>query len=384
MRKGTASVHGHEFDDQYGSPIPPIYQTAIFRQVGEPIKTRRGTDLKYSREENPTVQAFENVVAKLEGGVDALAFNSGMAALSTLLLNLLRRDMDVLITMELYGVTVKLVYELQEKLGFHVCKAYPSTEDVLGKMPRNGVVLLETITNPTLHVVNLETVIEEALANNNVVIVDNTFASPVLFNPLRYGAHYAVHSTTKYIAGHNDSVGGVIVLKRRRDMEGLSLYRAMLGTIMQPMDAYLNLRGVKTLYLRVPKQCANARAVAEFLSDHTKVRDVIYPGLPTHPDHDVARKLFGDMFGGVVSFRIRGGREEAVKFLKSLRVVVPSPSLGGTESIASYPILSASLQMPQEDRELLGIDDSLIRLSLGIEDVEDLIEDIGGALRELP
>ncbi len=384
MRKGTASVHGHEFDDQYGSPIPPIYQTAIFRQVGEPIKTRRGTDLKYSREENPTVQAFESVVAKLEGGVDALAFNSGMAALSTLLLNLLRRDMDVLITMELYGVTVKLVYELQEKLGFRVSKAFPSTGDVLDKMPSNGLVLLETITNPTLHVVDLGTVIEEALANNNVVIVDNTFASPVLFNPLRYGAHYVVHSTTKYIAGHNDAVGGAVVLKRRRDLEGLALYRAMLGTIMQPMDAFLNLRGVKTLYLRVPRQCDNAMAVAEFLSDHPKVREVIYPGLPTHPDHPTARKLFGDRFGGVVSFKVKGGREEAVRFLKSLRVVVPSPSLGGTESIASYPILSASLQMPEEDRKLLGIDDSLIRLSLGVEDAEDLVEDLDRALRALP
>ncbi|MFB6490447.1 MAG: cystathionine gamma-synthase family protein [Thermoproteus sp. AZ2] len=382
MRKRTAAIRGHEWRDEYGSPIPPVYLTAIFEQIGEARKSDRGLDLKYAREENPTVRAFERAVAKVEGGGDALAFNSGMAAISALAIYLLASGDGLLTTKEAYGATLRLFGELSNKYGIKLRKVFPDTEAVVEALKEKPKVLfVETITNPTLRVLDMPEVLKAAKDVGAIAVVDNTFATPALFNPMAHGADYVVHSATKYIAGHNDVVGGVVVTKEVDS--GLWTYRAMLGGIMQPFEAFLCARGLKTMHLRVKEQSASALAVAEFLAEHSKVREVIYPGLPTHPHYDVARKLFGGSYGGVVSFRVKGGRAEVEKFLSSLKLITPSPSLGGAETIATYPILSAASPIPPEDREELGITEDLIRLSVGLEDVEDIIEDLDHALRSI-
>ncbi len=384
MRRKTTAIRGHGWSDQFGSPLPPVYLTAIFEQIGEAKKSDRGVDLKYAREENPTVRAFEKVMASLESGADALAFNSGMASISTLSIYLLGRGDVLLTTKEAYGATLKFFSAMEEKFGIRLVKAYPDTEAVVEavKSARPKVVFLETMTNPTLKVLDLPEVVKTAKDLGAVVVVDNTFATPVLINPLALGADYVVHSATKYIAGHNDVVGGVVVAKSPdRDLWS---YRAMLGGIMQPFEAFLCIRGVKTLFPRFETQSRNAKAVAEFLAEHSKVKEVLYPGLPTHRDHEVARRLFGgELYGGVLSFRIKGGRAEVERVLSSFKIITPSPSLGGTETIATYPILSAASPIPPEDREELGITEDLIRLSVGLEDVDDIIEDLDRALASI-
>lgn len=382
MRRKTLAVRGHGWRDQFGSPLPPIYTTAIFEQVGEARKSDRGADLKYAREENPTVRAFERAVAQLELGEDALAFNSGMASITTLSFYLLSSGDLLLTTKEAYGATLKFFSFLEGKYGVKVVKVFPETDAVVEAVKgRPKVIFLETITNPTLRVLDVPEVIKAARDIGATVVVDNTFATPVLANPLGWGADYVVHSATKYIAGHNDVVGGVVVGKRI-ELE-LWSHRAMLGSIMQPFEAFLCLRGMKTLFQRVEAQSKSAMAIAEFLSEHSKVKEVLYPGLPTHPNHDVARRLFGGLYGGVLSFRVRGGRREVERVLSSLKLITPSPSLGGTETIATYPILSAASPIPEEDRRELGITEDLIRLSVGLEDVEDLIEDLDQALKSI-
>lgn len=384
MRRKTAAIRGHGWSDQFGSPLPPVYLTAIFEQIGEARKSDRGVDLKYAREENPTVRAFEKIMASLESGGDALAFNSGMASISTLSIYLLNAGDVLLTTKEAYGATLKLFSALEDKFNVRVVKAYPDTESVVEaiKSVKPKVVFLETMTNPTLKVLDLPEVIKAAKDVGAITAVDNTFATPVLVNPLTLGADYVVHSATKYIAGHNDVVGGVVV-SRGVDAE-LWTYRAMLGGIMQPFEAFLCLRGVKTLFPRFETQSRNAKAVAEFLAEHGKVKEVLYPGLPTHRDHEIAKKLFGgELYGGVLSFRIKGGRAEVERVLSSFKVITPSPSLGGTETIATYPIMSAASPIPPEDREELGITEDLIRLSVGLEDVDDIIEDLDRALSSI-
>jgi len=380
MRRRTAAIRGHAWSDQFGSPLPPVYLTAVFEQVGEARKSDRGVDLKYAREENPTVRAFERIMASLEAGADALAFNSGMASISTLSMYLLGRDDVLLTTKEAYGATLRFFSAIEEKFGVRLLKASPATDAVVEtvKSARPKVVFVETMTNPTLKVLDLPEVVKTAKDLGAEVVVDNTFATPVLINPLTLGADYVVHSATKYIAGHNDVVGGVVAT-RAVDRD-LWTYRAMLGGIMQPFEAFLCMRGVKTLFPRFELQSRNAKAVAEFLAEHSKVKEVLYPGLPTHRDHEVARRLFGGLYGGVLSFRIRGGRPEVERVLSSFRLITPSPSLGGTETIATYPILSAASPIPPEDREELGITEDLIRLSVGLEDVDDIIEDLDRAL----
>jgi cystathionine gamma-synthase len=347
-----------------------------------PRKSDRGFDLKYSREENPTLRPLEEAIARLERGADALAFNSGMAALSTVFLSLTKSGDAALSTMEAYGATLRLLASLG-KFGVRLTKAYPDTETFVEtlKEVKPQVVFFETITNPTLRVIDGPGVIRAARDLNALVVVDNTFATPVLTTPASYGADIVVHSTSKYIAGHNDVIGGVAVAARRELIEALWLWRATLGSIMQPFEAFLTLRGLKTLAVRFERQCETARSVAEFLSEHSRVSEVIYPGLPSHPQHSTARKLFGDKFGAVVSFRVRGGRDAVVKFLKSLKIITPGPSLGGVESVITHPVTSAAAPIPEEDRKLLGITEDLVRLSVGLEDPEDLIEDLDRALQ---
>lgn len=357
----------------------PVYLTVAFEQAGETELSDRGFDLKYSREENPTVRLLEKKVASIEGGTDSLAFNSGMAAISALYLSILRAGDEVVLPMEGYGTTIQLAEELG-KFGVKVKLAYPSAEALNEAITENTrLVLTEVVTNPTLKVIDVPEVIKRAKEVGATAVVDNTF-SPLVFKPLKVGADGVIHSLTKYIAGHNDVIGGALIWGDL-DPENLWHWRRRLGSIIQPFEAWLIIRGLKTLELRFERQSRTAKAIAEFLNEHPKVEKVHYPGLKSDPYYSTARRIFSKpLFGGVLSFLHREGESGAKAFLRRLKKVFPSPSLGGTESLATYPVISAAKSMPEDRRRLLGITPGLIRLSVGVEDADLLIEDIDRAL----
>ena len=386
-RLETNCVHGHEYyDENLGAFKPPLYVTAIFEQV-DPItgsfrRSDRGFELKYSREENPTVRALERCAAKLELGDDGLAFNSGMAALSTIYYAYLNRDSKIVIPMEAYGVTVKLALTYSSKFGVEVVKTWPSTNDIIEAIDeKTTLVIVETITNPTLRVINISEVAKKCKEVGALLVVDNTLATPLLYNPLRDGAHIVVHSATKYLSGHNDVVAGLAV-SHEKYVKELWEYRKMLGGIIAPFEAFLVLRGISSFPPRFEAQCRNARIIAEYLSEHPKVQEVLYPGLKDNPYYHLACKMFNrELFGAIVSFRIRGDKEDALKVLRRVKVIRNAPSFGGTESLISIPAISASRALSHEDRVKLGITDNLIRLSVGLEAVDDLVEDLSQALQ---
>ncbi|MEM1522165.1 MAG: cystathionine gamma-synthase family protein [Thermofilaceae archaeon] len=384
MRFATELVHGHSyFDEKTGAFIPPIYQTAMFEQperaTGETRLTDRGTELKYSREENPTVRSLERALAAAEGADDSLAFSSGMAAISTAYLALLRSGARIVVTMEGYGTTIQLASDLG-KFGVKSVKVWPAAEAFIEEVRGGDVVLIETVTNPTLRVVDVPEIAKWCREVGATLIVDNTFASPVVFKPIRAGAHMVVESLTKYIAGHNDVLGGCIAGPNGSIRE-LWEWRRKLGTVMNPFEAFLVLRSLKTLEIRYERVSRTALELAEFLEDHPKVVEVLYPGLSSSPYKSIADRIFERrLYGGVLSFKVKGGRNEALQVLRRVRVIRPAPSLGGTESLLTYPVISAAKMMPEEDRVKLGIADNLLRLSVGLEDPEDLKEDLSSAL----
>ncbi|WP_048055284.1 cystathionine gamma-synthase family protein [Pyrococcus sp. NA2] len=357
----------------------PLYITAVFRQVGDAYKTHRNTDLKYSREENPTIMNLEAKLAKLEGSDHALAFNSGMSAIATVYLSLLESGDNIVLSMEGYGTTIELA-KLLRKFGINTTLAYPNAESLIEAIDENTkLVLVETMTNPTLKVIDVPEVIKRCKEVGATIVVDNTFVTPLLYKPLKDNADFVVHSLTKYIAGHNDVVGGAL-LWNGEFIQDLWDWRRRLGTIIQPFEAWMIERGMRTLEVRFERQCKSAQAIAEFLKEHPKVKDVHYPGLKDDPYHSIARKLFErDLFGAVVTFDV-GSESNAVSFLRELRKIFPSPSLGGVESIATYPVKSAAKSMDEEQRKVLGITEGLIRLSVGLEPIDELIEDLDRAL----
>jgi len=387
MGKSTISIHGHEYyDEVYGVRITPIFLTSMFeqpdRRTGETRVVEGGRELKYSREENPTTRYLEKVIARLEEGEDAIAFNSGMGAITATLLSELQQGMKVIIPMESYSGTIALLNSISEKMNLKIEKIFPETEDILEAI--NGgadLLIIETITNPTLRVIDIREVAKACSDSNTKVIVDNTFATPILYSPLSEGASIVLESATKYLAGHNDVIGGV-VSSNRQIISSIWEWRKLTGTIMQPFEAFLVQRGLKTLSIRFETHSKSAMAVAEFLQEHPKIEDVYYPGLSSSPYKNKADKLFKKkLYGGVVSFKVKGGRSSALSVLRRLKMIVPSPSFGGPESLLTYPVISASKYIPPEDRDRLGISDNLLRLSVGLEDVEDIIEDLDKALR---
>ncbi|MDA4133973.1 MAG: cystathionine gamma-synthase family protein [Thaumarchaeota archaeon] len=385
-RFSTDSIHGHDYYDlETGTFKVPLYLTTVFehpdRRTGEARKSDRGFEQKYSREENPTVRAFEKIVAKLEKGSHALAFNSGMGGIAAVYLSALSAGDTMVITKESYGTTQDLALNLS-KFGVKTVLAGPETEDFLEKIkPGVSIVLVETITNPKVRVVDVRKIAKLCKEVGARLVVDNTFATPILYRPLLDGAWMTLHSVTKYIGGHNDLLGGAIALNDSMDLVELWEFRRRLGSIMGAFEAFLALRGVSTLKVRFEAQSRNALAIAEFLEDHPKVEEVFYPGLKTSPSHKTARALFSEnLYGGLLSFKIKGGRSEALEVLRKVQVIKPSPSLGGTESLLNYPITSASKTLSPAVRKELGIGDNLLRLALGLEDLEDLKEDLSQAL----
>ena len=379
----TVMARGHAAEDPYGAVVLPVYRSVVYKFTGTESDGPHGRPWKYGREDNPTVVAFEKVMASLEGGEAALAFNSGMAALASILLGLVEPGTTVILWAHAYGTTLHLLRLMVGKVGYKLELAIESDEVIekVSGVRGRKLVFVESISNPFLYMVDIIELAKACRESNCTLVVDNTFASPILLKPLKLGAHLVLESVTKYIAGHNDVLGGIVASDLKTIDDVLWDWRRSLGSVMQADAAYLAIRGLKTLRVRLEKQSRSAQQIAEFLAEHSKVSEVYYLGLPSHPSHDIAKRLLmHNLYGGVISFRIKGGQEAVQKLFKRLKIITPSPSLGGVESLISYPIASSHLYLPEDIRRKLGITEDLVRLSVGLEDVNDLIEDLDNAL----
>jgi cystathionine beta-lyase/cystathionine gamma-synthase len=379
-RFSTICIHaGQEPDPATGAIITPIYQTSTYVQdgLGQPH-----AGFEYGRTQNPTRMALERNLAAIEAGAAAFAFASGMAAIDTLLTRLESGD-HVLVSDNTYGGTFRLFERVRRKFGLDFTYVDTSKPELIEPAitPATKYLFIETPTNPMLHVTDIQCVSSIAHRKNVKVIVDNTFASPYIQRPLTIGADIVVHSTTKFLNGHSDSVGGVVILKHQDDVDWMKFVQNAAGAILGPMDSWLILRGTKTLTVRMERTNENAQVIAEFLESHRKVKRTIYPGLKSHPHHHLARKQMRG-FGGLISFDV-GSLENAKTVLNRVRLMALAESLGGVETLISHPAIMTHASVPKERRDMLGISDGLIRISVGIEDVEDLQADLDQALSEL-
>lgn len=373
----TLAVHaGVEPDLATGAVMTPIYQTSTYAQ--EDIAQHKGYD--YSRSDNPTRSALQKALAALEGGQYALAFASGMAAIDTVL-RLLQPGDHVLSGNDVYGGTFRLFDKVLSGYGLEF--SFVDTTDVeavAGALQENTrLVWLETPTNPLLRLTDVRAVAERVRPSGVWLGVDNTFASPALQHPLALGADFVVHSTTKYIGGHSDVVGGAIILNDQERYEQLKFLQNAIGAVPGPQDCFLTLRGIKTLALRMERHCANATRVARFLEDHPAVAEVIYPGLEGHPQYELAQRQMAGP-GGMVSFSLKGGEAAARQVARATRLFTLAESLGGVESLIELPAPMTHASVADSP---LAVDPSLVRLSVGIEHAEDLIRDLAQALRSL-
>jgi cystathionine gamma-synthase len=380
MQLATKAVlAGQRTDGAYNSITTPIYQTATFRF--EDIGTTKGYD--YTRSGNPTRRALEEILAELEGGAGAVAVTSGMAAISTTLA-LFDADTHIICSHDCYGGTERLLRRLSDQRKLEVSFVDLTDHDALAAALRSNTRALwvETPSNPLLRIVDLEQVGSFARAHRLTLIVDNTFLSPLFQQPIAFGADIVVHSTTKYLNGHSDVVGGAIIARTPELAEQIQFFANAHGTTAQPFDSWLVVRGIRTLALRLKQHESNALAVARFLEAHPLVEKVFYPGLESHEGHALAaRQQKG--FGGVVSFALRGGIAAVNAVLKGTRVFALAESLGGVESLIEHPATMSHASMRPEQRVTAGITDAIIRLSVGVEDVEDLIADLDAALEQV-
>jgi cystathionine gamma-lyase len=379
MRFDTRAVHvGSEPDELTGAVTPPIYTSSTFAQAG--IGKTKGYE--YSRSGNPTRARLERAVADLEGGKFGLAFASGLAA-ETAVAGLLGKGDHVVICNDVYGGTFRLFDQVFRNFGitFDTVDARdPSNLDAAIR-PSTKMVWMESPTNPLMLILDIREVAKVAKAHGVTLTVDNTFASPCLQNPLKLGATVVVHSTTKYIGGHSDLVGGAVATSNQELYERLKFLQNATGSVPGPFDCYLALRGLRTIHLRMERHSKNAAAVAEALSsDSRRVKEVYYPFLNGSASYNLAKRQMSSG-GGMIAFRIKGGYPAAAKFLESLKIFILGESLGGVESLAEHPSRMTHASIPTEERRRLGITDDLIRLSVGVEDTEDLVEDVKGALK---
>jgi cystathionine beta-lyase/cystathionine gamma-synthase len=375
-RFDTICIHaGQVPDPSTGAIVTPIYQTSTY--VQEALGRHKGYE--YARTQNPTRAALEGNIAAIENGRAAFAFASGMAAEGAVM-TLLQSGDHVVVTDNTYGGTYRLFERVLRK--YQLDFSYVDTSDVAqieaAIRPSTKMLFLETPTNPVLRLTDLTAACAAAHARGVFVVVDNTFASPYVQRPIDFGADLVVHSTTKFLNGHSDSVGGIVVAVRDDHVEWLRFIQNAEGAILGPMDAWLVLRGTKTLPIRMERHNANAQVLAEFLASHPKVTRVYYPGLPTHPQHDLAtRQMRG--FGGLISFEL-GSLAKARTLLNGVRLMALAESLGGVETLISHPASMTHASVPPERRRQIGISEDMVRVSVGIEDVEDLREDLAQAL----
>ena len=372
-RFATICLHaGQTPDPSTGAIITPIFQTATYAQ--EELGKHKG--FEYARTQNPTRSAVEANLAAIEGGRAAFAFASGMSAINAIAARLSTGD-HVIVTDNTYGGTFRLFDKVLRRYGLQF--TYVDTSDLAATerafTPQTKLLFIETPTNPVMRITDITAVARLARDRGASLVVDNTFASPCLQRPLALGADLVVHSTTKYLNGHSDSVGGIVIAVRDEDIEWLRFIQNAAGAILSPFDSWLVLRGTKTLPLRMAQHSANGMALATFLADHPKVKRVLYPGLPSHAQYDLAKRQMPNGWGGMLSFEV-GSPDEARTVLNRFKLMTLAESLGGVETLVCHPATMTHASVPPERRAAIGLSDSLIRISAGIEDIDDLQEDL--------
>ena len=373
MRFSTRAIHaGQDPDPVTGSVTVPVYLTSTYQQPG-PGKEGKYV---YSRTANPTRTALEECLASLEEGRYGLAFSSGMAATTTILLSLKKGD-HIVAGDDIYGGTYRLFEQVLRNYGLQFTYVNPENPDNVEKAIRKNtrMIWVETPTNPLMRIVDIRQISKISKKAHALLVVDNTFMSPFLQNPLQHGADIVVHSTTKYLGGHSDLIGGATISRDEDVQTRLKYLQNAVGAIPGPLDCYLVLRGIKTLAVRMDRHSENARTISEFLTKQPKVEKVNYPGLPDHPQRAIIKRQMRAN-GGMLSFQLKGGFNHCRKFLDNLRVFTVAESLGGVESLIEHPESMTHASVPKERRLKLGISDNLIRVSVGIEDVEDLVQDL--------
>jgi len=377
MKFATKAIHaGQEADPSTGAVITPIFQTATYAQAG--LGEHKG--FEYSRTSNPTRTALEACMAALEDGKFGLAFASGMAAESAIL-SLLSSGDHIVSCDDLYGGSYRIFERVMRRYNVETSYVPAGSLTAYEKAirPNTKMMWLETPTNPLLRLVDIQAIAEIAHRRNLLVVVDNTFASPYFQQPLKLGADIVVHSTTKYINGHSDVIGGALVLNDEEAYEAIKFYQNAAGGVPSPFDTWLTLRGIKTLAIRMRQHEENAQAIAGYLAEHPRVEKVYYPGLFSHPDHELAKRQMSG-FGGMVSFQLKGSYADVAQVVRRFKVFALAESLGGVESLVCHPATMTHGSIPKDIREARGLTDTLLRLSTGIEDKEDLIEDLKQAL----
>ncbi len=377
MKFSTKAIHtGQEPDPTTGAVMTPIYQTATYAQAG--LGEHKGYD--YSRSGNPTRTALEACIAALENGRYGLAFASGLAAEQGVLSQLSTGD-HIVSSDDLYGGTYRLFEHITRR--YNIETTYVATNATADYekaiCPNTKMLWLETPTNPLLRLADIRLVADIAHRHKILLVVDNTFSSPYFQQPLDLGADIVVHSTTKYINGHSDVIGGIVVMNDEEVYQNIQFYQNAAGAVPGPFDAWLTLRGVKTLAVRMRQHAENADAIARFLSEHPRVEKVYYPGLPSHPDHELAKRQMSG-FGGMISCQLKGSSVDIDKIVRRFKVFTFAESLGGIESLVCHPASMTHGAIPRETREAYGLTDTLLRLSVGIEDSEDLLADLDQAL----
>lgn len=378
MKLSTKIIHSIPIDQQTGSVGVPIYQTSTFVQDSPGV--HKGFD--YSRSNNPTRKVLEDIIATLEHGASGFAFASGLAAVDAVL-KLLSSGDEILAVDDIYGGSFRIFTHIFEKFGINV--RYVDTSDINEVRnninPKVKLVWLESPTNPTLKISDIAEIANIAHANDSLLVVDNTFASPILQQPIELGADIVIHSATKYLGGHCDLIAGLVVVKTLDLAEKIKFIQNSSGSILGPFDSWLVIRGMETLQLRVERHSKNALEIAKYLSRHKDIEQAFYPGLPSHTNHQIAKEQQTNGFGGVVSFNFKNDlAESAIAFVTNTKIFKLAESLGGVKSLVCHPASMTHKSTPIETRKAAGIKDSLVRLSVGLEDVSDLIEDIEQAI----
>ena len=380
MKFNTKTIHGgQKCDPSTGAVMTPIFQTSTYAQSSP----GQHKGYEYSRAANPTRTALENAFASIENGTHGFAFSSGLSAIDCVLRTLNPGD-EVIAGDDLYGGTYRMFTKMFQKFGlkFSYVDMNEASNVVSAISENTKLIWIETPTNPLMKIAGIEEITKavKAIKSDILIGVDNTFATPYLQRPLDLGADIVMHSATKYLGGHSDLVMGALMVKDAKLAEELHFIQFAAGAIAGPMDSFLALRGVKTLHIRMQRHCENGKAIAAFLVEHPKVKEVYYPGLKNHPNHETAKKQMDD-FGGMVSFKLKDeSKEAAFTFLENTKVFTLAESLGGVESLVNHPTTMTHASIPESERLKIGITNSLIRLSVGIEDVNDLLEDIKQAL----
>lgn len=378
MKFNTKTIHGNqEHDKAYGSVMPPIYQTTTYAQSTPGAHKGYG----YSRSANPTRTALENALASIENGTHGLAFGSGMAAIDAVV-KLLKSGDEVIATRDLYGGTYRLFTKIFEDFGikFHFIEMDNASKLEAYINVKTKLIWIETPTNPMMNIIDIKAVATIAKKHNILLAVDNTFATPYLQQPLDLGADIVMHSATKYLGGHSDVVLGALIVKDKDLAQKLYFIQNASGAVCGPQDSFLVLRGIKTLHVRMQRHCENGKAVAEYLRNHPKIENVYWPGFEDHPNHIIAKEQMKD-YGGMVSFVAKGNSyANAIRIVENLKLFTLAESLGGVESLAGHPASMTHASIPKEEREKTGVVDALIRLSVGIEDIDDLIADLEQAI----